>query len=71
MEPMRELIAQMTALQTGITALIRSHPHPHQFLESLNFAEEWMLANAQYDWSDAQIARYTQTIQLLRTQTSG
>lgn len=71
MDSMRELIAQIAALQTGLTALIRSHPNPKNFRESLDFVESWMLANAQYDWSDEQITRYSQTIQSLRTQTSG
>ena len=67
----RDIGARLMALQAGLSAVIRSHPDPKEFLHCLDQLEEGGLARMlNLPWSEDQISTYQDTIASLRLQTS-
>ncbi len=65
---LRATNARLFALQAGLMAVIRSHPHPEQLAQALNLMEEAGMSNMLYVYPDEHVAAYRNTVQQLRDQ---
>lgn len=64
----RELGARIFALQAGLIAVIKTHPHPILLAPALAAAEDAGLANMLYLWPDEAMNTYRATVASLRGQ---
>lgn len=67
-EAMRSLGARLFALQAGLMAVIKTHPHPRQLEQALTEAEDAGLANMLYHWNDTHLDQYRRTLKALADQ---